>query len=773
MTAKKRKHPRAGRRDERPKTPSGSPRRKKQTPPSGDPFQEREARKYDNPIPSREFILQHLEKVGRPQMRDEIFEQLGLEGDEQYEALRRRVRAMERDGQIILNRREGCAPVTKLDMVRGRVVAHPDGFGFLIPDDASGDLFLAAREMRTLMHGDRALVAVRGLDDRGRKEGALVEILERCNERVVGRFFQETGVGVVVPDNKRLTQDIIVPMEHKDGASHGQIVVVELVAYPTRHSPPIGRVIEVLGEHMAPGMEIDVAMRAHSVPHEWPEEVLAEITRLEPEVPEEAKEGREDIRDLPLVTIDGEDARDFDDAVYVQKTPKGFKLLVAIADVSSYVLPGTALDGEARNRGNSTYFPERVIPMLPEVLSNGLCSLNPRVDRLCMCCEMLLDAKGGVKRSRFFRAVMRSHARLTYGEVAAMLVDGDAGLRRKHKKLLPHLENLYALYKVLRKARDQRGAIDFDTRETRIVFGEDRKIERIVPVERNEAHKMIEECMLAANVATARFLKRQKLPALFRIHEGPNPEKLADLRSFLGEMGLQLKGGDKPSPKDYSDLLASVADRPDRHLIETVLLRSMSQAVYSPDNIGHFGLNYDEYAHFTSPIRRYPDLVVHRAIKHVLDGGSARSYVVSHDDMVALGEHCSMTERRSDDATRDAVDWLKCEYMLDKVGEVFDGTITSVTSFGLFVELDEIYVEGLVHVTSLPRDYFHFDPVGHRMQGERTGRSYRLADRIRVQVVRVNLDDRKIDFVPVEDEPAQEKEGKPARKKGGKRRRRR
>jgi len=474
---------------------------------------------------------------------------------------------------------------------------------------------------------------------------------------------------------------------------------------------------------------------------------------------------------VPLVTIDGADSRDFDDAVFCEATKDGWRLLVAIADVAHYVHPDTALDREAFDRGNSVYFPERVIPMLPEVLSNGLCSLNPDVDRLCLVCEMMFDKDGQMTGSRFVDAVMRSHARFTYHEVAAILVDRDKQVSKQYRQLVPHLEDLYGLYKTLRKVRNKRGAIDFETTETRIVFGKDRKIERIIPLVRNDAHMVIEECMIAANVATATFLERHKMPTLYRIHATPAGEKIADLQEFLKEMGLALRGGNKPTAENYSALLKQVKGRPDEHLINTVLLRSMPRAEYNPDNIGHFGLAHEHYAHFTSPIRRYPDLLVHRAIRHILSGKQAGSFKYNHAAMQELGEHCSTTERRADDATRDAVDWLKCEYMLDKVGETYAGIISSVTSFGIFVELQEIYVEGLVHVTAMGNDYYHFDPTRHWLMGERTNKIYRLGDQLDVRVVQVNLDERKIDFELAEKPHAKKagkKSGKKTRKKTGK-----
>ena len=725
-----------------------------------DPFRLREARKYENPIPSREFIMQVLEEAGKPQSFDEIAHTLELAGEGQLDGLSRRLKAMERDGQLLCNRRGGFCRVNRQDLTAGRVLAHPDGFGFLRPDEGGEDMFLSAKQMRPLMHNDRVLVRVDGVDRRGRREAAVVEVLERNTHKLVGRIHIEAGLGFVVPDNKRLHQDVVIPEEHINGAVHGQMVTVEILEQPTKYSQPIGRITDVLGDHMAPGMEIDVSIHSHGIPVDWPEAVIDETAGLGEEVPEAAKLGREDLRHLPLVTIDGEDARDFDDAVYCEPSPRGWRLLVCIADVSAYVSPGSALDREAINRGNSVYFPDRVIPMLPEALSNGLCSINPQVDRLCMCCEMVIDTEGKMIRSRFYEAVMRSHARLTYNQVAAMLVDGDGALCAKYAELLPHLHDLYSLYQTLNISRRQRGAIDFDTVETRFLFNAEKKVERVVPVQRNDAHKIIEECMLCANVAAARLFQRQKLPMLYRVHDEPSEEKLTDLREFLGELGLRLPGKKKAKAGDYAAFLNEIRERPDFHLIQTVLLRSLSQAVYSPENLGHFGLAYPAYTHFTSPIRRYPDLLVHRGIKHLVKGGTAEDFDYSAADLQSLGELCSTTERRADDATRDVEDWLKCEFMLDKVGEVFNGIISGVNSFGLFVELEEIYITGLVHVTSLDRDFYHFDPIGHRLSGERSGEVFRLGDPLTVQVAAVNLDDRKIDFVLPGTEKREKRKGR-------------
>ncbi|MFK5913759.1 MAG: ribonuclease R, partial [Woeseiaceae bacterium] len=593
---------------------------KTETKPIIDPHAERESSKYDNPIPSREVILEQLEKAGIPLNREGIAELLNLTSENELEAIRRRLRAMERDGQLMFTRKKEYALISKMDLLTGRVIGHADGFGFLCPEDGSDDLFLTAFQMRRLFHGDKAIVRIAGIDRKGRREGALVEVLERANPFIVGRLFIESGVGYVVADNKRISNDVLVPQENVGEAHHGQVVSVEIIEQPTRHRQAVGKVVEVLGDHMAAGMEIDIAMRSHGIAKDWSEAVQADIKDLTPEVPEQAKnqKGRVDIRDLPLVTIDGEDARDFDDAVFVESNDKGWRLVVAIADVSHYVELDTALDKEAYERGTSVYFPERVIPMLPEVLSNGLCSLNPEVDRLCMVCDMQLDKKGKVESHKFYEGVMRSHCRFTYTKVAEVIENQDSDLRKEYKDFVPQLLEMHSLFSVLLKCRKKRGAIDFDTTETRIVFGADRKIDKIVPVIRNDAHKLIEEFMILANVSAAGFLLKHKMPALYRVHGSPKETKIEGLKEFLAEVGLTLGGGEKPGPGNYAELLASIQERPDMHLIQTVLLRSLQQAVYTPDNNGHFGLAHDAYAHFTSPIRRYPDLLVHRGIRHIV-----------------------------------------------------------------------------------------------------------------------------------------------------------
>jgi ribonuclease R len=725
---------------------------------------EREAQKYEHPIPSREFILELLAAKGQPMTYRHLCIELKIDTSHEKEALRRRLIAMIRDGQLHQNRRGAYGLLEKMEMLPGRVIGHKDGYGFVAPDDGSDDLYLNARQMRAVFHEDRVLVRIAGIDHRGRREGVIVDVLEHGTKELVGRLMNESGVYFIEPSNQRISQEISIPPQALNGAQHGQMVVVRITEQPTMHSRPIGEVAEILGDHMAPGMEIDVAIRNHGLPHEWPEGVLKEVEKYTPQVSDEALKGRKDVRNLPFVTIDGDDAKDFDDAVYCVKRPNGsWTLYVAIADVSYYVKPRTALDQEAVNRGNSVYFPGRVIPMLPEVLSNQLCSLNPHVNRLTMVCEMSISATGKITRYHFYEAVIKSHARLTYDKVYAMVEKDDKALQKEYASLYPHLQELFALYRVLHKARDKRGTIDFDLPETKIIFGADRKIEKIVPTTRNDAHRLIEECMLCANICAARFLLKNDCPGLYRVHEGPSAEKLKDLRQFLGEMGLKLPGGEEPAPRDYAKLLNSIGDRPDAHLIQTVLLRSLSQAIYSPENKGHFGLAYEAYTHFTSPIRRYPDLLVHRAIRRVLQHQFTPGEKDPH--LEKLGEHCSMTERRADDATREAVDWLKCEFMMDKIGETFAGVISGVTTFGFFVELAEIYAEGLVHISVLPDDYYHFEPVKHELLGERSGRRFRLGDTVNVRVARVDLDERKIDFVLLEEEKKSEQKKVKSKKK--------
>lgn len=718
-----------------------------------DPHHKREQAKYDKPIASREFLLSMLEEKGHPMSFAQFCKALNYKSEQQVIAVKRRLRAMENAGQLVFTKFKQYAIATKSDVITGEVIGHRDGFGFLKPDEGEKDLYIPYHEMRNLLHGDVVEARVtESNDSKGRQEVKILNVTTSRHDRIIGRIFVERSTITVIPEDARITHEIIVPKEKRLGARHGQMVIVELIQRPTRRNAPIGKVTEVLGEHMAPGMEIQVALHQHDLPHIWSEELLSEISTLQPEVDETAKEGRVDLRKLPLVTIDGEDARDFDDAVYCEpKKSGGWRLWVAIADVSYYVRPDTALDGEAIKRGNSVYFPSQVIPMLPEVLSNGLCSLNPDVDRLCMVSEMTISAAGKLSGAKFYPAVMRSHARFTYTKVAAIL-DGDEDLKQQYKPLIPHLEQLHALYNSLVESRRKRGAIEFETEEIRFIFNAERKIEGVVPLVRNVAHKIIEECMILANVATAKFVEKHQKPGLFRVHDKPNEDKYNNLISYLSELGIEIAKKAEPTPADFGEIIAKVADRPDQELIQTMLLRSMKQAVYQAENLGHFGLSLPAYSHFTSPIRRYPDLVIHRVIKGILESQKSDKVNVGfyqYDDqqVTELGEHCSMTERRADEATRDVSDWLKCEFMRDHVGDTFSGVISTVTNFGFFVRLQDFHIEGLVHISSLGRDFYAHDEVRMCLVGEHSRKRFHVGDTLDVEVAAVNLDEKKIDLI--------------------------
>jgi ribonuclease R len=709
----------------------------------------RRRQRANRDAPDAQRILHALNAARAPLTRDELASRLHVARHARRD-FERALGELERSGEVVQNRAGSLLVAKRIALVAGRVEGHPDGHGFLVPDEGGASIFLPPAEMRQLMHGDRVAARIAGRDLRGRAIGEVVEVLERANRRIVGRLHSEHGVLFLVPEDRRIAHDILVPPAEAGRAKAGQVVTVDLVAQPGPHAQPVGRVAEVLGHHADPGMEIEIAVRKFDLPHEFSGKALAQVRSLPDSVQTEDLENRRDLRAFEFVTIDGETAKDFDDAVYARREQgegkRGWRLWVAIADVSHYVRSGDALDRDARERGTSVYFPRRVIPMLPEKLSNGLCSLNPNVERLAMVCEMAITPQGEVGRYEFYAAVIRSRARLTYTEVWDKLSSGRAGSAAQESARHSAPENLrvlYELFHALYAERSRRGAIDFDTLETRMVFDARGKIERIVPEARNDAHRIIEECMLAANVCAGDFLASRKQPALYRVHDVPAADKVAALRDFLAELGLQLPGGEVPRPKDYARLLERIRKRPDFGLLQTILLRSLKQAVYSPSNVGHFGLAFDAYVHFTSPIRRYPDLVVHRAIKAAL----AQKKHVEHD-WEALGQHCSETERRADEASRDVENWLKCYYMRDHVGGTFSGSITGVVPFGLFVTLDDYFVDGLVHISELGRDYFQFDPARHMLLGERTGRRYRLADRMTVKLVRVDLEARKIDFVP-------------------------
>jgi ribonuclease R len=732
---------------------------------SKDPFLQRESSRYDNPVASREYLLELINTQKVPVSIDHIAESLQYADEDRHEALRRRLQAMVRDGQIFKNRRGGFLSFDHMDLEKGVVQAHADGFGFLTPESGGKDIFLPERQMRKLMNGDRAAVKIESFDKRrDRREGFLISVLERAHETVVGRFYRESGIELVIPDDKRLNQDVLINREVGHSAEQGDIVIVQITEFPTQHNQPIGVIQQVLGHDQGPGMEVTIALNSHSIPHLWPDDVNKIVKTLPAKVAEEDKTDRQDLRELAFVTIDGSDARDFDDAVYCERTRTGFKLYVAIADVAHYVKPGSALDDEAQRRGTSVYFPGEVIPMLPEVLSNGLCSLNPQVDRLCMVCCMTINKQGGISRYEFSEAVIHSHARLIYEEVAILLFDQPETVDAEQKALIDKLIPLREVYAVLSDARKQRRAIEFETKEVVFKYNKNRKIETIEPIERNEAHKLIEECMIAANISAAKFLKKRKVPTLYRMHEGCNSDKLPNLVEFLASFGIHMTT-DKPTPADYANVIEQAHERPEFSMIQTIVLRSMLQASYGPDaKMGHFGLALSDYAHFTSPIRRYPDLIVHRGIKHCIKHATNEGYGYDLAAITSLGETCSRFERRADDATRDAADWLKCEFLQKHIGKQFNGQVSGVTSFGLFVQLDDLLIDGLVHVTSLKRDYYHYDPVNHRLVGELTSRQYQLGDRLTVEVSRVSLEDRKIDFDLIASHQNDSVKGRPKKK---------
>ena len=706
-----------------------------------DPKISREKEIYPNPIPSRELILDVMNKHGVPLKKNELSKLLDIAKDEEI-FFEKRLNAMARQGQIMINRKDVLCVAKKINLIPGRVLGHHDGFGFLIAEDSSNpDIFLSPKEMSKVFNNDRVMVQVTGIDKRGRQEGIIVEVLERANAILVGRVIQNHGVTIVSAEDKRITQDIIVPYNEDMNAKPGQVVEVVITVQPNFRVKPMGKIIKILGSYADSGIEIEIALRKYHLPYEFPKEVLHEAEKFNDAVLSKDHKQHRDLTKMNFVTIDGETAKDFDDAVFAEPLEDNIRLLVAIADVSSYVRMNSALDQEALNRGNSIYFPRRVIPMLPEKLSNGLCSLNPKVNRLTMVCDMLVNSEGQIINYQFYPAIINSKARLTYTIVNEILFDHKPELVKEYKALSVDLENLKNVYDRLLGNRTKRGAIEFDSVETNIVFDENGKINYIHPVKRNEAHRIIEECMLAANVSAANFLLKDEEMGIFRNHESPKDEKLENLRTFISEFGLYMDGGDKPSPKDFTELLKKIETRPDSHLLQTIVLRSMQQAVYSNNNKGHFGLSYDAYTHFTSPIRRYPDLMVHRAIKHKILKEKFEAKGLS-----TIAEHCSVTERRADEASRDVQDWLKCYFMQDKIGQVFNGTISSVTGFGLFVDLDDIYIEALVHVTELGNDYYSYDKNKHAMIGERSKKIYRLGDRIKVKVMRVDMDSSRIDL---------------------------
>ena len=700
-----------------------------------DPHYDREAEKYESPIPSREHILSFIQE--KPRTKNQLFDLLSLI-DEQKKGFERRLRAMVRDKQLSCNKNGLYRPYSNRGLLTGTVIANPKGFGFVSLDKGGKDLRLSSQQMKLVFHGDKIKVRLlsRNLD------AEVVEVLETI-KTLVGRLHIEKGESYVVVDDKRIKHNIKIT-ELLDGCVDNQVVIVEILSSPTLESDATGRITTILGNYLDEGVEVDSAIYRHQIPSVFSEKTLSESAKLPTKVLEIDKKDRVDLTSFELITIDGDDSRDFDDAVYAKPSKDGWKLIVAIADVSHYVSEGSSLDAESFERGNSVYFPHKVVPMLPETISNGLCSLNPNVERLCMACEMNINPLGELLDYKFYSAVMLSHARLTYGQVNEILESKKSPLRNKFSNVVENIDFLYGLYKTLRISRQKRGVMDFDRIESQILFDDKGKIENIVARKRNDAHKLIEECMLMANQATAKFLQKNNEDFLYRNHPKPTAEKVEVTRQFLSAIGLTLEGGIEPESKDFAKVLRNAKGREDENIIKTVVLRTMKQATYTPINDGHFGLAFEDYTHFTSPIRRYPDLLVHRAIKRVLKSKSRPP----SKKMIELGAHLSMTERRADDASRDVEQWLKCEYMRDKVGENFNGIISGVAGFGLFVELSEVFVEGMISIRDLKDDYFIFDDVHHQLKGQNSGKIYRLGDMIKVKVASVNLDDRKIDFIP-------------------------
>ena len=732
--------------------------------------------------PGAPQLLGFLQASARLMKAEEIADELGYKSAEGIESVRLLLEELVGQGRLLKNRRGGYGLADKMDLIAGTIAANSEGFGFLRPDEGVGDIYLPPAQMRQVLHGDRALVSVVGRDKRDRPEGAIVSILSRRSPRVVGRYLEEAGFGVVAPDDQRIHQNLLIPRGQEGDAKPGDVVVAEIVEPPSSHRQPVAKIVRVLGEEVGTSLAIDMAIETHSIPNVWPETLLREIAKIPDSVRPAQIKDREDLRELPLVTIDGEDARDFDDAVWCEPTRGGgYKLYVAIADVATYVQPGTALDNEAQLRGTSVYFPNRVVPMLPEKLSNGICSLKPDVERLCLACELRIDASGETTRSRFFPAVMRSAARLTYNQVWQAVGQRRPEVLEKLAAVLPHLENLYGLYKILVHRRTERGALDFEGQEVKFQFDEQGQIDAVKLYERNDAHRMIEECMIAANVAVAKFLKRSRVPALYRVHPRPPTHKYEELADFLGTVGIVLPSYEDLQPEDLMAILARAKSRPDGALIEAVVLRSQSLATYTADCDGHFGLALGAYAHFTSPIRRYPDLLVHRAIHHALGKRTPADYQYTPTQMADLGRNCSANERRADEATRDVADRLKCAYMERHLGDEFEGVVTGVASFGLFVEILETRITGMIHVTQLPNDYYHYDQRHRRLVGERLRQSFQLADRVRIKVLRVDALERRIDFRLAGEAPTRAEQGKrapdgrprgPKPGGGGKRRRR-
>jgi len=721
---------------------------------------------YQHSVPGASRIMSAMEDFGVPQSLDDLAAHFELTVDPGRKRLKKKLNRLVAGGRLLRNRKDEYCLLEKIDAIVGKVSGHRDGFGFVMPDAGGDDVFLPFHEMRQLLDGDRVAVRVSGRDRRGREQGEVVEILERGKQTLVGRFHKERGICYMVEAAARSSHQFLIAARDTGGARDGDMVKAEIIEYPTKRRDAQVKVVRVLGAFDDPGMITTLAIEGFGLRHEWPKKVAKAARSLGNRVSAADKRDRTDLRKLPLVTIDGADARDFDDAVYAEAVDDGWRVVVAIADVSNYVRKGEPLDTEALARGTSTYFPDRVVPMLPEELSNGLCSLNPKVERLCLVCDMQVGRGGKVRSSSFYKGLMRSHARLTYNEVDAAVTRRDGATRRKLKSLLPQLEELYAVYRAFAKARKRRGALDLDLPEVAISMTDEHTVSDVSPRPRNDAHRLIEECMIAANVEAARFLGKHRIPGLYRVHPQPDEDRFEELRVMLQELGYKVTAEARTQPRALNKILRQLRERPDFPVLATSVLRTFSQAVYQPDNEGHYGLALAAYAHFTSPIRRYPDLLVHRAIVHLLEGGKPRAFEHSAADMQVLGRNCSMLERQAEAASRHVDNRYKCLYIKEHVGDELDGVVTAVTHFGLFIMLQGLYVEGLAHVTSLSNDYYHMEHGGLRLTGEHTGRSYGLGDEVRVRVTRVDIEEARVDLQVLEpdDAPSASKRGRKGRR---------
>jgi ribonuclease R len=707
---------------------------------------------------SRDHVLALMrDRVHHPAAMRELLQVLRVPKDEHH-SFKRHVKSLVSSGDLIQIRGNRFGLPEKMDLYVGRLQAHPAGYGFVTPerplDSGGGDIYIGNTHLNDAMHGDRVVVRIERVKEGGRAEGRIIRILERANEWIVGRYDRDAdGMGYVVPFDRRVLMDIVVPPGQEGGASPGEMVTLELTRWPTSTRGAIGRVADVLGAIDAPGVDTEIIIRKHGIPDAHSPDAIAEALKLGASVAEKDIRGRTDFRHLVTVTIDGEHARDFDDAITIEKLANGhFWLGVHIADVSHYVHEGSALDREAYDRGTSVYFPERAVHMFPSELSTGLCSLNPRVDRLVQSCFMEIDRQGKVLRREFHDGVINSNERMTYTAVNGILTDRDPALIVQYQPLVPMFEQMRELFQILNDARRRRGSIDFDLTEAEVIVDEGGAVEAIIALQRNVAHRIIEEFMLLANETVATYLEEQEAPALYRIHEEPDILKVAKFEDFISGFGYSLAA--PPSgltPRHFQKLVERVHGKPEEKPIAMLMLRTMQKARYAPENRGHFGLAAPSYTHFTSPIRRYPDLVVHRALRaarHKLLDEEQKDDL--REDLPEIARHTSEMERRADEAERELLQWKKVKFMADKVGDEFEGFVTGVAAFGLFVELIEHFVEGMVHVSTMADDYYRFIEGAHMLRGENTQKVYRLGDKVKVQVIRVNMEMRQVDLGLVE-----------------------